>query len=333
MSSALVPVRAAERPDQLRIGDVADVEDLDAAAVAGIAPGAHVRKVPVHPDVGVRLAQSEVVVTEHAEVLRARNVTRPAARASAAVPGVELRLRELVAGRLRSQRSRRACQKYATKGGQYPLQEHGSPSFLPQVTERAIKLLPAPELQGDGLRAQRPAPAKAREWREWAIRAWARRALPVSRARVARRRPARWGRPPGRDRARRALRAGRPPRRAARGMRARRAVRAAERRPPLRRADRRAARALGRRRPRRDRADRGGPRRRALRVPPRLPRQRARPGLHLRALGAAPERGRGPGRLRARRRRPRPPRASWRSSTGSSTPSTTGTTSTRATGR
>ncbi len=90
-------------------------------------------------------------------------------------------------------------------------------------------------------------------------------------------------------------------------MRAGRAVRAAERRPALRRAHRRAARALGQRRPHRDRADGRRSRRRALRVPPRLPRERARPGLRLRALGAAPERGRGAGRLRARRGRPRPP--------------------------
>ena len=72
---------------------------------------------------------------------------------------------------------------------------------------------------------------------------------------------------------------------------------------------------------------------RPLRVPPRLPRQRARPGLRLRALGAADHR-RERSRRSTRTSRPIPPtRASSRCSTGSSTSSTTGTTRTRATGR
>ena len=74
---------------------------------------------------------------------------------------------------------------------------------------------------------------------------------------------------------------------------------------------------------------RGRPRR-PLRVPPRLPGQRARSGLRLQPLGSAPDGGQRARRLRARRRRER---ASSPSSTGSSTPSTTSTTRTRATGR
>ena len=80
-----------------------------------------------------------------------------------------------------------------------------------------------------------------------------------------------------------------------------------------------------------DRSERGRPPR-ALRVPPRLPRECARSGLRLRAVGDA------------RDRRPAPTvyahvatdptiRASSRCSTGSTTSSTTGTTRTRATGR
>ena len=85
-------------------------------------------------------------------------------------------------------------------------------------------------------------------------------------------------------RARRALRPGRAARRAGGGVRLRRAVPADRRRPALRRADGRAPRAVERRRPDRDRARRGRSRR-TLRVPPRLPGERARPGLRLRALG------------------------------------------------
>ena len=75
-----------------------------------------------------------------------------------------------------------------------------------------------------------------------------------------------------------------------------------------------------------------GPRR-PLRLPPRLPGQRAQPGLRLRALGAPHHRGQR-GRRCTRTSPPRPTgRASSRCSTGSSTPTTTGTTCTRATGR
>ena len=70
-----------------------------------------------------------------------------------------------------------------------------------------------------------------------------------------------------------------------------------------------------------------------LRLPPRLPGQRARPGLRLREAGRAASR-RARGRRSTRTSPPRPAgRASSRSSTGSSTPTTTGTTCTRATGR
>ena len=55
-------------------------------------------------------------------------------------------------------------------------------------------------------------------------------------------------------------------------------------------------------RPRQDRPDRRGSRR-PVRVPPRLSRERARPGLRLRALGAADHRGDEADRLRARRHR------------------------------
>ena len=51
-------------------------------------------------------------------------------------------------------------------------------------------------------------------------------------------------------------------------------------------------------RPRRDRARRERPRARALRVQPRLPRRCARPGLRLRALGAAHHRGHRADRVR-----------------------------------
>ncbi len=91
-------------------------------------------------------------------------------------------------------------------------------------------------------------------------------------------------------------------------MRPRRALRADRRRAPLRRADGGVARAVERRRPGGDRPFLAGPRRR-LRVPPRLPRQCARSGLRLRALGAPAHRGKCPGGVRARRRRPGPPGA------------------------
>ena len=144
--------------------------------------------------------------------------------------------------------------------------------------------------------------------------------------------PPRGSRPRRRDRARGALRAGRPARRAARGVRPRRAVRAERRRRVPRRGDGVAAR------PWRSNdlveiAPGATTSARALRVQPRLPRRRAEPRLRLRALGAAHHRGHGADRVRPRRERARAPRAGWRSSTGSSTPSTTGTTCTRATGR
>ena len=89
-------------------------------------------------------------------------------------------------------------------------------------------------------------------------------------------------------------------------MRARRAIRADRRRPPLRRADRGAPWAVEPGRPGEDRAGRRGSRR-PLRVPPRLPRGRARPGLRLRALGAAAPRVELSDRLRARGHRGRAP--------------------------
>ena len=73
--------------------------------------------------------------------------------------------------------------------------------------------------------------------------------------------------------------------------------------------------------------------RRTLRVPPRLPGRRARPGLRLRALGERLDGGKRAGRLRARRHASPSTPGSSRSSTGSSTPSTTSTTRTKATGR
>ena len=60
-------------------------------------------------------------------------------------------------------------------------------------------------------------------------------------------------------------------------------------------------------RPRQDRARRRRPRR-PLPVPPRLPGQRARPGLRLRALGPPDRRGKRADRLRPCGRRSRPPR-------------------------
>ena len=77
----------------------------------------------------------------------------------------------------------------------------------------------------------------------------------------------------------------------------------------------------------------GRPHRGALRVPPRLPRQPARSGLRLRALGP-PHHGGNVARPSTRTSpRTRATPASSPSSTGSSTSSTTGTTRTRATGR
>ena len=137
----------------------------------------------------------------------------------------------------------------------------------------------------------------------------------------------------GREGARRALRPGRAARRAGPGVRPWRVVRADRRRPALRRADGRAPRAVGPRRPGQDRPDGGRSRPEPLRVPPRFPRQRARPGLRLRALGTPHHRGHGARRVRTRRHRARPPGSSSRCSTGSTTSSTTGTTPTRATGR
>ncbi len=80
------------------------------------------------------------------------------------------------------------------------------------------------------------------------------------------------------------------------------AVRADRRRRALRRADGRVPWAVERVRSRQDRADgrrSGG----SLRVPPRLPRQRSRPRLRLRALGTPDHGGRCPDRLRPRRHR------------------------------
>ena len=96
---------------------------------------------------------------------------------------------------------------------------------------------------------------------------------------------------PRRAGARRSLCPGCPARHTAGGVRPGRAVRADGRERALRRADRRAARAWGGRRSRQDRTVREGPRAGPLPVPPRLSRERARPGLRLRAVGAACERG------------------------------------------
>ena len=97
-----------------------------------------------------------------------------------------------------------------------------------------------------------------------------------------------------RDRARGAVRARRPPRRAARGVRPGRAVRADGRRRALRRAHRRAARALGRRRPGRDRAGAEDLDRGLYEYHLDFPGDALDPELRLRALGPARHRGRGP---------------------------------------
>ena len=110
---------------------------------------------------------------------------------------------------------------------------------------------------------------------------------------------------PRRGRAGAEVQPGRAPRRATRGVRPRRAVHPARRRPAVRPADRGAARALEHDRPGEDRPERAGPRQ-PLRVPPRLPGQRAQPGLRLRALAGPPRHGRRDADgLRARRDRPR----------------------------
>ncbi len=99
--------------------------------------------------------------------------------------------------------------------------------------------------------------------------------------------PAARGRPRRREGARREVRAGRPARRAARRVRARRAVRADRRGPALRRPRRSRSAGRGTRRPGQGRPGRDRPRR-PLRVPPRLPGRRARPGLRLRGVVEAP---------------------------------------------
>ena len=103
-----------------------------------------------------------------------------------------------------------------------------------------------------------------------------------------------------------ALCPGREARGAAGGVRPRRAVRADGRRPSVRPVDRRAARSVEPDRSREDRPHCEGPRR-PLRVPPRLPRERARPRLRLRAVGAAPDHGSRARGVCARRNRPRLP--------------------------
>src|SRR6478736_5996178 len=82
-------------------------------------------------------------------------------------------------------------------------------------------------------------------------------------------------------------------------MRPRRAVRTDRRRRPVPRADRGATWAVGSG-PREDRAVRPRPLTAALRVSPRLPRGRSRPGMRLRALGATRHEGNVADRLRAR---------------------------------
>ena len=104
-----------------------------------------------------------------------------------------------------------------------------------------------------------------------------------------------------------AVRAGRTARRR-HGLRARRPVCADLRRPALRRADGGAARAVAERRRRQDRPDRRGSLEGPLPVPPRLPGERARPGLRLPPLAAAADGRTHAGRLRARRDRSRSPR-------------------------
>ena len=79
-------------------------------------------------------------------------------------------------------------------------------------------------------------------------------------------------------------------------------------------------------RPREDCSDRRRPLAGALPVPPRLPGQRPRSRLRLRALGTPPDGRNASGGLRARGPRTRTAPGSSRSSTGSTTPSTTGTT-------
>ena len=92
-------------------------------------------------------------------------------------------------------------------------------------------------------------------------------------------------------------------------MRPRRALPAARRRRALRPADRCAPWPLERVGSGQDRADRPRSHRQALRLPPRLPRGRALPGLRLRAMGPPHLRGARADGVRPRRDRARPPRA------------------------
>ena len=117
------------------------------------------------------------------------------------------------------------------------------------------------------------------------------------------------------------------------GVRPRRALPAARRQRALRPADRCAPWPLERVGPGQDRADRARSHRRALRLPPRLPRGRALPGLRLRTLGPPHLRGARADGVRPRRDRARATPGSSPCSTGSSTSTTTGTTCTKATGR
>ena len=126
------------------------------------------------------------------------------------------------------------------------------------------------------------------------------------RARGARAAGDRARRPGAGDGARPEIRPGRAARRGHR-LRAGRSVRPDLRRPAVPRADGGAARSVAERRRGQDRPERGGSLARPLPVPPRLPRQRARPGVRLPPLAAAADgrpRARG---LRARRHRSRSP--------------------------
>jgi hypothetical protein len=64
------PLTGGQRSDELRVGDVRDVDDLDPPPGAWERPRAHVSEVPMHPDISVRVLQAQVVVAEHLEVVR-----------------------------------------------------------------------------------------------------------------------------------------------------------------------------------------------------------------------------------------------------------------------
>jgi hypothetical protein len=67
MSSADVPGRSATLPDQRRVPEVRDVDDLETEPEARLRPRPDVGEVVVDPDVAVRIDGTKVGVPENRE--------------------------------------------------------------------------------------------------------------------------------------------------------------------------------------------------------------------------------------------------------------------------